>query len=274
MFLILTIIFSYYFTLGVDSKRVIYIPKGSTNYIISYLDKKDYSLNIFDLWLVKSLGYPQSGWIDLKDTQMTKYDFLYKLTRSKAALVNITLIPGETYFFFLKELSEKLKINEKLLFKIYYQLSYKKDGNILPQTYSLPLGMSAYDTIKYLFQYTNNQYKKYSIKIYNTYNKENWYKYIRIASVIQKESASKQEMPKIASVIYNRLNKNMKLQMDGTLNYAEFSHTKITPKMIKDNNTSYNTYKNKGIPKDPICAVEFAAIKAAIHPDFCISAIA
>jgi len=219
-----------------------------------------------DRWLVKSFGYPQSGWIDLKSTHMTKYEFLYKLTRSKAALVNITLIPGETYYFFLKELSSKLKIKEEVLFNTYNKLAYKKDGNILPQTYSLPIGMSANDTIKYLFEYTNNQYKKYSMKIYNSYNKENWYNYIRIASIIQKESASKEEMSKISSVIYNRLEKNMKLQMDGTLNYGKYSHTKITPKMIRNNHTSYNTYKNKGIPRDPICAVEFSAIKAAIHP--------
>jgi len=266
IFLILTIIFSYYFTLTVDSKRVLFIPKGSTNYIIAYLDKKNYSLNIMDKWLIKSFGYPQSGWIDLKDTKMTKYDFLYKLTKSKAALINITLIPGETYYFFLKELSNKLKIKEKLLFDTYNSLAYKQDGNIISQTYFLPIGMSANDTIKYLFEYTNNQYKKYSMKIYNNYNKENWYKYIRIASIIQKESASKKEMPKIASVIYNRLAENMKLRMDGTLNYAEFSHTKITSKMIRNNKTTYNTYKYKGIPKDPICAVEFSSIKAAIHP--------
>ena len=216
--------------------------------------------------LVKSFGYPQSGWIDLKDTKMTKYEFLYKLTVSKAALVSITLIPGETYYFFLKELSRKLKINEKVLFETYNNLAFKQDGNIISQTYSLPIGMSAKDTIKYLFEYTDNQYRKYSMKIYNNYNRENWYNYIRIASVIQKESASKKEMPKIASVIYNRLDKNMKLQMDGTLNYGEFSHTKITPKMIKNNKTAYNTYKYKGIPKDPICAVEFSSIKAAIYP--------
>lgn len=266
LLLVLTITLSYYFTLTVDSKRVIFIPTGSTSYIISYLDKKEYSLNSIDKLLVNSLGYPQSGWIDLKSTKMTKFDFLYQVTKSKAALVNITLIPGETYYFFLQELSNKLKIAPISLFNAYDKLKFKKDGNILSQTYSLPIGMNANDLIQYLFNYTDNQYKKYSLKIFGHYNKEKWYRYITLASIIQKESASINEMVKISSVIYNRLEQNMRLQMDGTLNYGKYSHTKITPKTIKTDKSSYNTYKHKGLPSDPICAIEFASIKASIFP--------
>jgi UPF0755 protein len=262
----LTIILSYYFTLEVNSKRVIFIPKGSSSYIVSYLDKNNYSLNFIDKLMVKILGYPQSGWIDLKATKMTKFDFLYKITTSKAALVNITLIPGETYYFFLKELSSKLKIPQKSLFEAYNKLKFKNDGNIISQTYSLPIGMKADDLIKYLINYTNIQYKKYSLKIFGHYDKEKWYKYITLASIIQKESASKDEMVKISSVIYNRLEKNIPLQMDGSLNYGKYSHTKITAKMIRNNKTNYNTYKHKGLPLNPICAIEFASIKASIFP--------
>ena len=256
----------YYWTLVVESKRVIFIPKGSTGSIITYLNKNNYSLNFIDKLTIKSLGYPQSGWIDLKTTSMSKFDFLYKLTTSKAALRDITLIPGETYYFFLKELSTKLKIPETSLFQTYFKMRYKKDGNILPQTYTLPIGMNTKDLLQYLFNYTNNKYKSYSTKIFGHYDKAKWYKYITVASIIQKEAASKNEMVKISSVIYNRLKKNMRLQMDGTLNYGKLSHTKITPKLIRNNFTTYNTYKHKGIPTDPICAVEFDAIKAAIFP--------
>jgi UPF0755 protein len=265
-FLVITIFVSYYITLPLESKRVVFIPKGSTSYIISYLDKNHYDLNFIDTMIVKSIGYPQSGWIDLKHTHMTKLDFLYKITTSKAALVNITLIPGETYYFFLNDIANKLKIEKTKLFDIYNNYAYKKDGNILPQTYALPIGMNPEDLIQYLFNYTDTQYEKYSLKIFGKYEKEKWYKYITIASIIQKESASKEEMTKISSVIYNRLNENMKLQMDGTLNYGRYSHMKVTPQMIKEDLTPYNTYKYKGIPSDPICAVEFEAIKAAIFP--------
>jgi len=256
----------FYLTLNVHSKRVIFIPKGSVSYIITYLDKNNYDMNIIDKIIIKSLGYAQSGWIDLKTTDMTKFDFLYKLTTSKAALKSITLVPGETYYFFLKELSSKLKIDEITLFNIYLKTAYKADGNIIPQTYNLPIGMKPYDLLQYLYDYTQIQYKKYSLKIFGHYDKAKWYKYLTIASIIQKESASKDEMATIASVIYNRLKKDMRLQMDGSLNYGKYSHTKVTWKRIREDKTQYNTYTHKGIPSSPVCAVEFASIKAAIFP--------
>jgi len=58
----------------------------------------------------------------------------------------------------------------------------------------------------------------------------------------------------------------MKLQMDGTLNYGKYSHIRITAKRIKEDTSSYNTYKYRGLPKDPVSAVSLSAIKAAIFP--------
>jgi UPF0755 protein len=73
-------------------------------------------------------------------------------------------------------------------------------------------------------------------------------------------------MPIVSSVIHNRLKSGMKLQMDGTLNYGEYSNVKITAQRIKEDESSYNTYKVNGLPKDPVCAVSLDAIKAAIFP--------
>ena len=247
------------------TKRVIYIPQGSTKYIVSYLDKS-YNMNIIDRVVIKSLGYPQSGWIDLKSSHMSKLDFLYKLTTSKAALKKVTLTPGETYYFFLQTLAQKLQLSNDILFDIYAKKAYKKDGNIIADTYYLPLGMSESQIIHYLLSDTEKKYKKLSQKIFNFYKKDNWYRYVTIASIIQKESASIEEMPMVSSVIHNRLKKGMKLQMDGALNYGKYSHTKVTPKMIKEDTTDYNTYANKGIPSNPVSAIEFDAIKAAIFP--------
>ena len=87
-----------------------------------------------------------------------------------------------------------------------------------------------------------------------------------VASIIQKEAANDKEMPLIASVIYNRLEKNMRLQMDGTLNYGKYSHIKVTPERIKTDMSSFNTYKHRGLPNSPIGAVSTVAIKAALYP--------
>lgn len=253
-------------TLEVNTKRVIFIPKGSTNYIVTYLDKNNYDMNILDKITIKLLGYPQSGWIDLKTTKMSKIEFLYRLTTSKAALKKVTLVPGETYYFFLQDLAKTLHISTSKLFDLYAHKAYAYDGNIIADTYHLPLGMKEEEVIDYLLNITDEKYKKLSLKIFGLYNKEKWYQYVTIASIIQKESASKEEMSLISSVIHNRINKGMKLQMDGTLNYGKYSHTKVTPQMIKSDNSQFNTYKREGIPNSPLCAIEFEAIRSAIFP--------
>lgn len=266
LFLIATISILFYLNIPLSSTKVLYIPKGSTSYIITYLNKTGYEMNPVDKFIINLLGYPQSGWIDLKSQYMTKGDFLIKLTKSKAALKDITLIPGETYHVFLNDLANKFNLSFDKLLQIYKKHAYKNDGNILAETYSLPYGMKEDHLLYYLFSQTNSKYEEFSKKIFGYYDKKNWYYYITIASIIQKEAATIDEMPLVSSVIYNRLKKGMALQMDGTLNYGEYSHIKITAKRIKEDLSSYNTYKNKGLPKHPVCAVSLNAIKAAIFP--------
>jgi len=266
VFLVASIAVLFYLTQPLYSTKVIFIPKGSTASIISYLGKSGYEMNALDSIIVRTFGYPQSGWIDLKEEEMSKGDFLHKLTISKAALKTVTLIPGETSYFFLDQLATKLNLSKEKLQSSYNKFSYKTDGNILAETYNLPLGMDEEHLMFYLINYTNKKYQEFSTKIFGEYNKKKWYYYITIASIIQKEAANNKEMPLVSSVIHNRLKKGMKLQMDGTLNYGKYSHTKVTSKKIRTDESSYNTYKNRGIPSNPVCAVSLNAIKHAIFP--------
>jgi UPF0755 protein len=73
-------------------------------------------------------------------------------------------------------------------------------------------------------------------------------------------------MPYISSVIHNRLKKGMKLQMDPTLNYGKYSRIVVTPERIRNDNSRFNTYKHKGLPPYPLCAVSMDALKAAVLP--------
>ena len=110
------------------------------------------------------------------------------------------------------------------------------------------------------------KYEKLATKYLKKYDKKEWLKYLIIASIIQKESANRAEMPIVASVIYNRLSIDMPLQMDGTLNYGKYSHIKVTPKRIRTDKSKFNTYKNRGLPPYPICSVSIDAIESALKP--------
>jgi len=245
---------------------VIYIQKGSINNIIAQMQAKSYDVSKLDTLLLRMLGSPQSGWIDMQTTSNTKADFLYKLTKAKAALRNVTLIPGETTYFFLKHLSTTLNLDINILREEYAAQASIKEGMFVPDTYKVPLGITEKKLITLLLNVSHKKMKTFSIKVFGLYSEDKWFHYVSIASIIQKESANIKEMPLVSSVIYNRVQKGMKLQMDGTLNYGKYSHIKITPYRLQNDKSLYNTYLYKGVPHTPICNVSFEAIKAAIFP--------
>jgi UPF0755 protein len=256
----------YYLNKPVYTQKVLYIPKGSINKIITQLQSKNYDVCKIDSFVLRLLGSPQSGWINLQTNTNTKADFLYKLTKSKAALQNVTLIPGETSYIFLNQLANNLGLDRKKLQYEFERQSPISEGIFVPDTYKLPVGITEKELIKVLLRISEKKMKKLSRKFFGNYNAKKWFQYVAIASVVQKESASIKEMPLVSSVIHNRLRKGMKLQMDGTLNYGKYSHMKITAKRIKNDMSTYNTYKHRGLPSTPVCNVSVDAIKAAIFP--------
>lgn len=94
------------------------------------------------------------------------------------------------------------------------------------------------------------------------------YEALIAASLVEKEAYLKQERPIIASVIVNRLRKNMLLQIDPTVIYGMGSryNGKIHKEDLREN-TPYNTYVNKGLPPTPIAMPGMASIEAVMHPE-------
>lgn len=92
------------------------------------------------------------------------------------------------------------------------------------------------------------------------------YQVVIAASIIEEEVKFPSERPLVASVIYNRLKKNMKLGMCSTVLYAlgEWKPS-LT---IKDTqvDSPYNTYRIDGLPPGPICNPGFESISAAFNP--------
>ena len=94
---------------------------------------------------------------------------------------------------------------------------------------------------------------------------------ITIASIIQREAGTREQMPLVSSVIHNRLNHSISyptLGCDATANYIE--------KYVKPNVTSvkaqaymayYDTSSIKGLPAGPVCNPGIDAIEAALYPE-------
>ncbi|MGI7653630.1 endolytic transglycosylase MltG [Campylobacter jejuni] len=265
-FLIFILGIFYYLTQPLKSNSVVFIPQGSISQIITYLKQNKYQMSNIDKYILFFLGHPQSGWINIGTKDLNRAEFLHKLTIAKAALQTITLIPGETSVIFLEQAAKQLGLDKDILLKEFQAQAPYDEGVFLPETYKIPKGITENLLIQMLLNHAEISNKKTSEKIFGDYNPKKWHQYIIIASVIQKEAANDNEMPIVASVIYNRLKKGMKLQMDGTLNYGIYSHVKVTPQRIRQDNSPYNTYKFTGLPKEAVCNVSLAAIRAAIFP--------
>lgn len=220
---------------------------------------------------MRFLGHPQSGWISINPTESiakttSKGSFLYQLTTSKAALKELTLIPGETMYFFIEDINAKLGLDKQELWNAYNEFAKYPDGVIYPNTYKVPLDIGPRYLMNYLISQSMREHKKNAIKILGRYDEKQWFNFVTIASIVQKEAANVDEMPVVAAVIYNRLKAKMPLQMDGSLNYGEFSHSKVTPERIRNDKSVYNTYLNRGIPPYPVGSASLNAIIATIRP--------
>ncbi|WP_300365481.1 endolytic transglycosylase MltG [Hydrogenimonas sp.] len=263
---IIIVSLTYYLVQPVKSNRVLFLPSGTGATIISYLNRNGIDVNGLDRYLLRFFGYPQQGWIDIGTTKLTKADFLYRLTHAKAAMTQVTLIPGETRDIFFDLVSKKLELDRKKLDSAYERFAPCPDGVIWPDTYYIPIGITEEHLVYYLVKRSMQRHKELSKKFFGIYNQKNWFRYVTIASIIQKEAADEEEMPIVSAVIYNRLKKRMPLQMDGALNYGRFSHTKVTKRRIERDTTHFNTYKFSGLPPWPVGSVSIEAIKAAIKP--------
>lgn len=90
---------------------------------------------------------------------------------------------------------------------------------------------------------------------------------LTMASIIQRETCGKDEMPKMASVLYNRMGKSMPLQVDVTLLYLLGRWDgRITKEELKIK-SPYNTYVSKGLPPTPIGSPSIDAIDSVLNPN-------
>ena len=264
--LLIILAISIYFISPIKTKHNLNLPSNSINKIISYLQKERYSVNILDKLFLEFATHPIKGRIYISRKELPRYKFLLAVGSKVNHYTPITIIPGETTYFVLQSISQKLDMNSTKLNTAYKELKKYNEGNFLANTYNIPIYFKERDVIKFIIDNSFKEYKKISKTYFNEFNLEKFKRILTIASIIQKEAANRAEMPLVSSVIFNRLNKKMRLQMDGTLNYGIYSHSKITPKRIKGDSSSYNTYRHKGLPNNPVCNVSKSAILAAIMP--------
>ena len=159
----------------------------------------------------------------------------------------------------------------------FINLTEDKEGFLFPDTYLFPQTTSASAVVNML---TQTFEKKVNAKLLTEVNKSPYSlkEVITIASLIERETRNDSEKLLVAGIIYKRLQTNWPLQIDASVQYAlsskkcrnSLEDCNWWPGLIKGDlqfSSTFNTYKNIGLPPQPISNPGISSINAAIYPE-------
>ncbi len=145
-----------------------------------------------------------------------------------------------------------------------------KEGVYYPDTYLIPKKSTGSEIAKRLINRFNDKFAPFA----DAYIKANirWVTGLKIASLIAREAAGKEDMKLISGIIWNRLMIGMPLQIDATMQYThgkndDGSWWGAISIAEKEKDSPYNSYLYKGLPPTPICSPDIDYIEAVLHPD-------
>ncbi|MEV8442282.1 endolytic transglycosylase MltG [Actinosynnema sp. NPDC051121] len=140
------------------------------------------------------------------------------------------------------------------------------EGLIVPGLYQVNPGANAAELLKGVIATSLTRLQGYGIPSGAGKTGFRPYEVLVIASLIEKEGLTK-DFGKISRVIYSRLAKPQKLELDSTVNYKLDRPIITTSDEDRERSGPYNTYQVQGLPPTPIGSPGREAITAAITPE-------
>lgn len=224
---------------------------------ISTGDVKKYSFRINEAETVSSVINRLKNEVKLKNTSLSFIQEQPQIFIKTMADLRVNQKPEQSKLLDL----DKIPNLDGLFYPdTYYYSSKQSDIDLLAQAYNKLINV-----LTNLWQESINLYPRDSdyLKVVSTP-----YQALILASIVERESANNNERKVIAGVIYNRLLRNMPLQVDPTVIYSLGEKYKGNlSKEDLSNNNPYNTYINRSLPPGPIGAVSIGSLRAAINPD-------
>ncbi|MEU7322801.1 endolytic transglycosylase MltG [Streptomyces griseoviridis] len=140
------------------------------------------------------------------------------------------------------------------------------EGYLFPATYPLAEKTTPESLLTAMVRTADRKFNGAPIAAGAQRNAMNVYQAVTIASIVQAEAATAEDMGKVARVVFNRLERGMPLQMDSTVNYALNRSTLKTTESDTRIDSPYNSYQRMGLPPTPIDNPGEEAMRAAINP--------
>lgn len=143
------------------------------------------------------------------------------------------------------------------------------EGVFFPDTYLLPSDMAPQDVARAMRDRFLETWKKFAdaAELQGLTMSE----VVRIASLLEREAAGAHDMPLIAGIIRERLQRGMKLQIDATLQYIKGNEELGWWKTVKSEDkyleSDFNTYQHVGLPPAAIANPGLASLQAVLAPE-------
>jgi UPF0755 protein len=138
------------------------------------------------------------------------------------------------------------------------------EGYLFPDTYQFTRIDSAHDMAAAMVHRFRQEAQKIGLL-----GNADTHRMVTMASIVEKETAAPEERPLVASVYYNRLDRNMALGADPSVVYAALLAGRYRGTIYQSDlqyDSPYNTYKYPGLPPGPIANPGIASLQAAMHP--------
>lgn len=249
------------------SSKIFLVQKGSNIREIANNLKKEGLIKdpvVFFL-LVKQLGIDnkiQAGDFRLSPS-MNAQKIAESLTHGSLD-VWITIPEGKR----AEEIAEILEDTMPLYNESWRQTLIQYEGYLFPDTYLIPRDAN----IEYVVELLRNTFDLRFATVQNTTNLTQE-QIVILASMIEREVKHQEDRPIVSSVIHNRLEIGIPLQIDATVQYALGYHaggrTWWKKGLTRDDlqiDSLYNTYKYPGLPPGPISNPGLSVLQAAANP--------
>lgn len=139
------------------------------------------------------------------------------------------------------------------------------EGYLFPKTYRIVEGSSARDVAELMLDQFDAEVEGVSLKVPED-SGLSFHEFVTIASMVEREAQLDKERPLVSSVIYNRLDQGMKLEICATIEYIlPGSRPRLLNEHLKID-SPYNTYIYAGLPPGPIASPGLASLQAAAAP--------
>ncbi len=245
------------------------VPKGGSNENVAFeIIDGETTLDIAERLKKKDLihnNYTFALYVYLRDLNLIPGIYYLKKNMNLSQLLKpmsqgniqeykITIIEG----WRREQIAQMLAENNIVNYEDFMKVSEGKEGYLFPDTYRLSIDITAAQIVNKLIENFNTRTSNLKVSSDD----------IILASIVEREAQKNEDRSKIAGVYKNRLDTNMRLEADPTVQYTKGTNwPKLKLADYKSVDSLYNTYLHKGLPPGPICNPGLASIKAVLNAE-------